>query len=46
MATAVVCVGFQNQYVRPGGALHDVVEDVMNENDMLTKAIKILQEAR
>lgn len=44
--TAVVCVGFQNKYVRPEGALHGVVVDVMNGNNVLPKAIEILQEAR
>jgi len=44
--TAVVLIEYQNEFTSEGGKLHDAVKGVMEENDMLNKSAKVVEEAR
>jgi nicotinamidase-related amidase len=44
--TAVVMIEFQNDFVKPGGAQHDAVRDVMESTGMLSNSLKLAKEAR
>lgn len=44
-ATAVVLIEFQNDFTSPGGVLHDAVEGVMEQTDMLANTRKVVDAA-
>ena len=44
--TAVVMIEFQNDFVKPGGAQHDAVRDVMESTGMLPNSLKLAKESR
>jgi nicotinamidase-related amidase len=44
--TAVVLIEYQNDFVSPGGALHDAVREVMDDSGMLANSQQVLRVAR
>ncbi|MDR3508084.1 MAG: cysteine hydrolase [Caulobacteraceae bacterium] len=44
--TALVLIEYQNEFVKPGGALHDGVKAVMASNGMLANSLAVVEAAR
>jgi len=44
--TAVVLIEYQNDFISPGGTLHDAVKGVMNSTNMLANTIETVKRAR
>eukprot|EP01025_Chloroclados_australasicus_P018070 TRINITY_DN19353_c0_g2_i2.p1 TRINITY_DN19353_c0_g2~~TRINITY_DN19353_c0_g2_i2.p1 ORF type:complete len:230 (-),score=13.12 TRINITY_DN19353_c0_g2_i2:68-757(-) len=44
--TAVVLIEFQNDFVSPGGTLHEAVKDVMQSTNMLQNACSLVEKMR
>ena len=44
--TAVVLIEYQNDFTSEGGALHDAVKGVMDDNKMIENTRKVVAEAR
>ncbi|MGH3573314.1 MAG: cysteine hydrolase family protein [Pseudonocardiaceae bacterium] len=44
--TAVVLIEYQNDFTSPGGALHEVVQPVMDKTDMLANTKRVVEAAR
>jgi nicotinamidase-related amidase len=44
--TAVVMIEFQNDFVKPGGAQHDAVREVMESTGMLSNSLNLAKDSR
>ncbi|MEJ1975432.1 MAG: cysteine hydrolase [Acetobacteraceae bacterium] len=44
--TALVLIEYQNDFVSPGGALHDAVKPVMASTNMLANTVDLVEQAR
>jgi nicotinamidase-related amidase len=44
--TAIVMIEFQNDFVKPGGAQHDAVREVMESTGMLSNSLTLAKESR
>jgi nicotinamidase-related amidase len=44
--TAIVLIEFQNDFTSAGGIFHEAVKEVMNETDMLSNTVNLIEQAR
>ena len=44
--TAIVLIEFQNDFTSVGGIFHEAVKEVMNETDMLSNTVNLIEQAR